>query len=381
MARPHIAAVVEDAITGRVEKLLRRRGWQERLTGYTGYGSPERARILARVLLSRGAPREDGSFEDDIGPDPVGGTAVSQAAGAIQHVVRGWRSFVTAPAVNAPVSVSLGQARVEVSVDRGGYLDIELQGHGLAPGWHEAVIRSGNGDTVRAPVRILDPATTAGVVSDIDDTVMVTHLPRLFIAAWNTFFRDELAREPVTGMAPLLRSLTNEQQDAPVFYLSTGAWNTAPTLTRFLRRHGYPEGPLLLTDWGATNTGWFRSGQDHKISELHRLLRDFPGIRWILIGDDGQHDPTIYGDFTRQHPDAVEAVLIRQLSTAEQVLSHGLPIANDELLGKDYSGVPMLRAPDGFRLHAILNRSRAELARLRPAEPLLGGLARSSEHA
>lgn len=381
MVRPHIAAVLEDAVFGRVEALLRRRGWQERVTGYTGYGSPDRARILARVLLGRGDPREAGTFEDDIGPEPVGGSAVEQAAGAIQHAVRGWRNFVTAPALNAPVTVSLGRARVETAVDRGGYLDIEVTGHGLDPGWHEAVIRSGNGDTVRAPVRILDPATTGGVVSDIDDTVMVTHLPRLFIAAWNTFFRDELAREPVTGMAPLLRALAAEGPDAPVFYLSTGAWNTAPTLTRFLRRHGFPEGPLLLTDWGATNTGWFRSGQQHKISELHRLLRDFPGIRWILIGDDGQHDPTIYGDFTRQHPDAVEAVLIRQLTTAEQVLSHGLPIANDELLGKDYSGVPMLRAPDGFRLHSILSRSRAVLEGLRPKVPLKPARPRSVEHA
>lgn len=370
MSRPHIAAVLEDAFFGRVETVLRRRGWQERVSGYTGYGSTERARVLARVLLGRRSPRESGSFEDDIGPEPAGGTVFEQAAGEFQHAVRGWRNFVTAPAINAPVTVTLGAAELAATVDRGGYLDLEVTGHGLEPGWHEAVIRSGNGDTVRAPVRILDPSITTGVVSDIDDTVMVTHLPRLLIAAWNTFFRDELAREPVPGMAPLLRALVAEGPDAPVFYLSTGAWNTAPTLTRFLRRHKYPEGPLLLTDWGATNTGWFRSGQEHKINELHRLLRDFPDTRWILVGDDGQHDPTIYGDFTRRHPDAVEAVLIRQLTTAQQVLSHGLPIANDELLGKEYSGVPMLRAPDGFMLHSILSRGRAELARLRPKVPL-----------
>ena len=64
-----------------------------------------------------------------------------------------------------------------------------------------------------------------------------------------------------------------EHPDAPVIYLSTGAWNTSPWLTRFLRRNGYPDGPMLLTDWGPTNTGWFRSGQDHKHAQLHRLAR------------------------------------------------------------------------------------------------------------
>jgi phosphatidate phosphatase APP1 len=55
-----------------------------------------------------------------------------------------------------------------------------------------------------------------------------------------------------------------EHPGAPIIFVSTGAWNTAPTLTRFLKRNGFPIGPLLLTDWGPTNTGWFRSGQDHK---------------------------------------------------------------------------------------------------------------------
>ena len=34
-----------------------------------------------------------------------------------------------------------------------------------------------------------------GVVSDVDDTVMVTALPRPFQAAWNSFVLDELAAE------------------------------------------------------------------------------------------------------------------------------------------------------------------------------------------
>ena len=75
------------------------------------------------------------------------------------------------------------------------------------------------------------------------------------IAAWNTFMRSEGARRPVPGMATMYRELLAEHPDAPVIYLSTGAWNTAPLLTRFLRRNGFPAGPMLLTDWGPTNTG------------------------------------------------------------------------------------------------------------------------------
>jgi len=56
-----------------------------------------------------------------------------------------------------------------------------------------------------------------------------------------------------------------------------------------------------MTDWGPTNTGWFRSGIEHKRTELRRLMIDLPQITWILFGDDGQHDPHIYGEAARHH--------------------------------------------------------------------------------
>ena len=145
------------------------------------------------------------------------------------------------------------------------------------------------------------PETKFGIVSDIDDTVMVTALPRPFLALWNTFVLSERARMATPGMAVLLDRLTVEHPDAPVIYLSTGPWNAAPTLGRFLTRNMYPSGALVLTDWGLTQDRWFRSGQDHKRQNLERLAAEFPHMRWLLIGDNGQHDEQIYSGV---HPGA-----------------------------------------------------------------------------
>lgn len=358
VARPHIAALIEDAVSTRVERLLRSRGLQERIIGYTGYGTPTQARILARVVLRRtGGDGAEASADVEATEEEL---AEAQATG------RGWRSFLTAPVIGGPVHISLGAASIEATTDRGGNVDITLTGHGLDPGWHHVTITAANGARTRAAVRIIDPQVETGVVSDIDDTVMVTHLPRILIAAWNTFVRTEQAREVVPGMAAFYRSLVSEEPRAPLFYLSTGAWNTAPTLMRFLRRHDYPPGALLLTDWGPTNTGWFRSGRQHKSDELHRLHAEFPAIRWILVGDDGQHDPAIYGEFAQRYPQAVEAIAIRRLSPSQHLLSHALPVATDELLGKTQS-VPMVRAPDGFTLHRLVHHARRAARRAREA--------------
>jgi len=176
------------------------------------------------------------------------------------------------------------------------------------------------------------------------------------IAAWNTFVREEGTRQAVPGMATLYRRIADRHPGIPFVYLSTGSWNIAPNLHRFLVRQGFPTGPMLLTDWGPTNTGWFRSGQQHKRSSLRRLARDFPHIQWLLIGDDGQHDPKLYAEFASTRPESVRAIAIRQLSVGEQVLSHGLPVANDELVPAPTEDltVPVVRAPDGYGLGRAL---------------------------
>ena len=156
-------------------------------------------------------------------------------------------------------------------------------------------------------------------------------------------------------MAPLYRKLLEEHPGAPIIYVSTGAWNTAPTLTRFLKNHGYPRGPLLLTDWGPTTDRWFRSGQAHKRATLERLAQEFPDIRWLLIGDDGQHDQEIYGDFGASHPDNVAGVAIRQLSPTQSVLAGGRSVHVDGSASTDRHGRPWMSAPDGAGLARLLS--------------------------
>ena len=208
---------------------------------------------------------------------------------------------------------------------------------------------------MEAQLLIVDPAAKIGIVSDIDDTVLVTWLPRALTAAWNSWAKRPSKRQAVPGMAEFYAHLQQRFPQAPVFYLSTGAWNTFGSLKKFLSHHGFPAGPMLLTDWGPTETGLFRSGQEHKRVQLRNLLIAYPDMRWILIGDDGQHDPLTYGDVANEHPDRIHSVLIRNLSPQEQLLSHGslspLAAANEE---GDFS-IPLIQGANGNTIAAAFN--------------------------
>jgi phosphatidate phosphatase APP1 len=79
-------------------------------------------------------------------------------------------------------------------------------------------------------------------------------------------------------------------------------------------------------------------------------------VKWLLVGDDGQNDPKLYTEFASRRPDAVRAIAIRQLTAGEQVLSHGIPLANDDLVPAPTEGLsaPVVRASDGYGLARLV---------------------------
>jgi phosphatidate phosphatase APP1 len=323
----HRAARIEDALHAFRAKRAIARGLVATVIPYSGYGGDDWIRVLGRVLLVR--PQRPGRADK---PRNRG--------------VRGWRSFTSVPAGEVAVTITAGGAEYTVMADRGGVVDARIQVT-LPAGVNSIQLRTAASLPVTASVYVVDTGVKFGIVSDVDDTVMVTALPRPFLAAWNTFVLDEHARRPVPGMAVLYERLVRAHPGAPVVYLSTGAWNVAPTLKRFMSRNLYPPGALLLTDWGPTRDRLFRSGRQHKRESLERLAAEFPKLRWLLIGDDGQHDEELYGDFGRSHPGNVAAICIRQLSTSEAVLAGGRSSASEH---ETLRGIRWLYAPDGAGL-------------------------------
>ena len=328
----HPLARLENRFHSWREQRARARGLTPTVVAFPSYGSPRWTRVLARVLI---LPKQ------------------SRRSAQRNQGVRGWRSFMGIPIPYAHVTVTVGETTVELVTDRGGVIDAVIEAQ-LQPGWQTYSIRTENGEDVTGEVFIVGDDVRFGVVSDVDDTVLVTALPRKLVAAWNSFVINEHARLPVPGMAVLLDRILAPHPGAPMIYLSTGAWSISPMLKRFQQRHLFPAGAMLLTDWGPTHDRWFRSGQEHKRTNLNRLAEEFPDVQWLLIGDDGQHDDEIYTAFASSHPQQVAAVAIRRLSTAQAVLAGGR--TRTRVDDHDASEVPWVSGDDGAGLAAELEK-------------------------
>ena len=355
-ARLHVAAHVEDNIDRILARWLRRRGWSPLVTASTGYADHDGVHVFIRVLF---APPHRRDRE-------AGHRRRWSWATRRPRPPRGWRALIALPAAGAAVTITIGDRQHTMTAEHGGYVHAELPVV-LVPGWHDVIVAVNDREPTACRVRAVDPLGSRGVVSDIDDTILVTSVPRPLLAAWNTFFLREKARRPVPGMADLLRALAGD--DDFMVYVSTGAWNFAPHLERFMTEHGLPPGPLLLTDWGPTPSGWFRSGAAHNRDMLERLRREHPSVRWTLVGDDGQRDPEIYASFVDQHPEAVNTVAIRRLSMAQRVLRkretrdrHAREVSRGE------SGISPARAAVGDRRRRVRADGRAQTGRCTSAK-------------
>ena len=313
---PALTRRADGALRDLASRGARRAGWTPAVLAHPGYGSGGRVRVLGRVLLA-----------------PPG------AHPADRRPVPGWQRFLTLESPGTEVVVEVGGLRTVVRSDDDGLVDVTLSLDLPDAGVLPVVLRAGD-RSATAPVHLASPDAARGVVCDIDDTVLVTGIATPLRAAWRTFVLPMQRREPVPGMARLLRELTSGAPHVPVVYLSNGPWNLAGPLSRFLEGHGFPPGALLLTDWGPTPTRFFRDGQAHKRTSLERLAADLPGVRWTLVGDTSEHDPELYGAFARARPDRVRAVLLRDTTAPARVEHVG--------------AVPVVYGPDGDAIAGAL---------------------------
>lgn len=167
---------------------------------------------------------------------------------------------------------------------------------------------------------LIPPATAKfGVISDIDDTILDTGVTSFL--KWrvlhNSLFKNAHNRVELEGAAEFYRQLHlgkggNEQN--PLFYLSNSPWNLYDYLNLFLEINDFPKGPILLRDFRTPFDRSLKPEKPHKQKEIINILKTYPDLNFILIGDSGEHDPAIYTDIAAQYPDRILAIYLRSVA-------------------------------------------------------------------
>ncbi len=274
------------------------------------------------------------------------------------------RRFVSHEVPEVAVRAALGESVATGQTDDEGYFDLPISPSSSSAGvgsWQSAEleltscpVRGLASARATAEVRVLGPDVELGVISDIDDTILQTHVTQKLKMIWVTLSGSAFTRMPFEGTTELYRALeagASGHADNPVFYVSKSPWNLYDFLIDFMDHHALPRGPLLLRDIGLREA----PPLDHKSDAVRRLLEVYPQLPFVLIGDSGERDPDIYLETAQRYPGRIRAIYIRDLggksATAEsrRSLTEAAARIGVEMLWMEHAQVALAHARErGF---------------------------------
>ena len=247
----------------------------------------------------------------------------------------------------------------------------------LHTAWEQVVVTTPGRQAQQASIAvpILAPGTDNhwGIISDIDDTVVETGATD-FVRNWRRVLverpQDRLA---VPGASTLYKMIARDHQAParPFFYVSSSPWNLYGFIAEFMELNHIPHGPMFLKDYGIDAQQFIRKSHDaHKLAAIETVLDFYPQLRFLLIGDNGQRDVSVYAQVVRDFRERVAAVFIRDVDGSCRSGPEG------ELLREiEASGVPTFCGAgfdDAVSVVERLNLDRpleAASAVLAPAKP------------
>ncbi|MCJ7467365.1 MAG: DUF2183 domain-containing protein [Maribacter sp.] len=257
--------------------------------------------------------------------------------GFLNLLLNSYRRFKVDEIRNTPISITLPDGSVfREQTDEDGYFLSNRQIGNLGKnvnreGWliyeiafNDASIKREIHYRNRFPGAMLIPSKTSeyGVISDIDDTIIHTGVVsslkwRVFI---NTLFIRAHKRIPLKGAAHLYHLLhrgSSGKKANPIFYVSHSPWNLYRYLELFLKTNNFPKGPILLRSM----SGFWKSKTEtpQKQHEIMNILKTYPDLPFLLIGDSGEHDPDIYIEITQAFPGRIAAIYLRNVADARRM--------------------------------------------------------------
>jgi phosphatidate phosphatase APP1 len=284
--------------------------WRATVAGMVSRPLPEksRRRALAVTVLRRLLDLEERDLESDVFRRRAEAFFFERLAGRdVEIAIRGW------PIVRGQTDkIGHFHAAIELEVPEGAGQAIDFAATvGLADG--ESAGPAGGEDGPRPLTAVggihLVADSGLSVISDIDDTVKVTNVANRRELLRNTLLREFTA---VPGMPDVYRRW--QAEGTAFHYVSASPWQLSRCLCCFLDEAGLPAGSMHLKLFrlkDSTPLGRLPSRKRSKRRVIEQIMADFPGRRFLLVGDSGERDPEVYAAVARRRPAQVAGIAIR----------------------------------------------------------------------
>ena len=241
------------------------------------------------------------------------------------NIIQLLKLFFVTPLPDIPVQLAWQQQLLDGTTEKDGFFRFNWKSEKNIPaGWHSLMVdclnKSGR-SMGRGEGEIFVPHITQfAFISDIDDTIMVSHSATIGKRLKELFFKNPKTRSVFKDVEKhyslLAAAHTTPHEPNPFFYVSSSEWNLYDYLHAIFQHNRLPEGAFLLNQVKRWFELWKTGKTKHqgKLLRILRILEIFPNQRFILIGDNSQSDPAIYSALVEKFPARIFSVYIRNVS-------------------------------------------------------------------
>jgi phosphatidate phosphatase APP1 len=255
-----------------------------------------------------------------------------------------FKLFVIKPYPFVRVRLYFYHQMVEQKTEYDGFFKFEWEAEtDVAAGWHDVKVEALDNHAeviAQGEGKIYVPHITQyAFISDIDDTIMVSHSATIARRLRELFIKNPRTRKTFPTVKEYYQALANahtaQDQPNPFFYVSSSEWNLYDYLVETFRFNALPEGTFLLNQikrWkNLFKTG--KTGHEGKLLRVMRIIDAFPNQQFIFFGDNSQQDPAIYQAIAAKYPSSVAAVYIRNVRPSRTLATESLlkKIADQEI--------------------------------------------------
>ncbi|MCX2474312.1 DUF2183 domain-containing protein [Pedobacter sp. MC2016-05] len=240
------------------------------------------------------------------------------------NIIHLLKLFILKPYPLVNIRLQFFDQTIYNKTEKDGFFKFEWEAlHDVEAGWHfvkvEALDENNQVLAANEGKVYVPHITQYAFISDIDDTVMISHSATIGRRLRELFIKNPHTRKTFPDAAShyqqLALSHTEKNQPNPFFYVSSSEWNLYDYLVETFHFNKLPDGAFLLNTlkrWSdLIKTG--KTGHEGKLLRVMRILDAFPNQKFIFFGDNSQQDPFIYASIVEKYPKNIEAVYIRNI--------------------------------------------------------------------
>lgn len=281
---------------------------------YHGYGHTKNLVVYGHVLKGRFSPQSH------------------YTNNAVVNFFNLIKLFFITPLPEVKIKLQWQDQIFYTTTETDGFFKFEWQSKKeVLAGWHDIRVDLMNDKekiTASGEGKIFVPHSTQyGFISDIDDTVLISHSGTTGKKLWSMLTKNPRSRKTFADVVNYYQVLSTAHTEAnipnPFFYVSSSEWNLYDYLNEFFKFNQLPKGAFLLNEIKKLHQLLKVGNTKHqgKFNRIERVLQVFPKQQFVLLGDNSQKDPNIYKQIADKYPDQIFAIYIRDISSKKKHLT------------------------------------------------------------